>query len=560
MYDHDLLIVGAGLAGLRCAVEAQKLGLKVAVITKVHPVRSHSNAAQGGINAPLTDRGDDWKGHALDTIKGSDYLADQDAVEIMSQEAGDAVLELERMGVIFSRGDDGKLGTRRFGGQKVARTFFVGAITGSALLHVLYEQSLKMGLQVYEEWFVTSLIKHDGAVKGVVALDLKTGELESITAKSVVIAAGGAGRVFEPSTNALICTGDGLSLAWNNGAGLMDMEMIQYHPTTLARTGILLSEAARGEGAYLLNSDGDRFMQKYAPDYMELASRDVVSRAEQTEINEGRGIDGNVLLDLRHLGKEFIETRLGYLQEVSVEFLGIDMAEKPVPIRPGMHYIMGGIKTDVDGETGVPGLYAAGECANVSVHGANRLGANSLLDTVVFGRRSAEKASDYVKNISNEIIPTEEFVKRDLELIKKILNSEGKFKVAEVRNKMATAMTKGIGVFRDQDSMEYAKKIVDQTKIDYRDNIRIDNKGKIYNTDLLFALELANMIDCAESIVHGALTRKESRGAHFRTDIPGRNDEEWLKHTLIHKRSEGEITVNTPDVTITEWQPVERVY
>tara|TARA_Y100000768_G_scaffold110458_1_gene81242 strand:- start:1562 stop:3244 length:1683 start_codon:yes stop_codon:yes gene_type:complete len=560
MYDHDLLIVGAGLAGLRCAVEAQKLGLKVAVITKVHPVRSHSNAAQGGINAPLTDRGDDWKGHALDTIKGSDYLADQDAVEIMSQEAGEAVLELERMGVIFSRGDDGKLGTRRFGGQKVARTFFVGAITGSALLHVLYEQSLKMGLQVYEEWFVTSLIKHDGAVRGVVALDLKTGELESITAKSVVIAAGGAGRVFEPSTNALICTGDGLSLAWNNGAGLMDMEMIQYHPTTLARTGILLSEAARGEGAYLLNSEGDRFMEKYAPDYMELASRDVVSRSEQTEINEGRGIDGNVLLDLRHLGKEFIETRLGYLQEVSVEFLGIDMAEKPVPIRPGMHYIMGGIKTDVDGETGVPGLYAAGECANVSVHGANRLGANSLLDTVVFGRRSAEKASDYVKSVPNSVIPTEKYVKRDLELIKNIMDSDGKYRVSEVRNKMATAMTKGIGVFRDQESMEYAKKIVDQTKIDYRDSIKIENKGKVYNTDLLFALELGNMIDCAESIVHGALTRKESRGAHFRTDIPGRNDDEWLKHTLIYKGLEGEIKIETPDVTITEWEPIERVY
>ena len=560
MYDHDLLIVGAGLAGLRCAVEAQKLGLKVAVITKVHPVRSHSNAAQGGINAPLTDRGDDWKGHALDTIKGSDYLADQDAVEIMSQEAGEAVLELERMGVIFSRGDDGKLGTRRFGGQKVARTFFVGAITGSALLHVLYEQSLKMGLQVYEEWFVTSLIKHEGAVRGVVALDLKTGELESITAKSVVIAAGGAGRVFEPSTNALICTGDGLSLAWNNGAGLMDMEMIQYHPTTLARTGILLSEAARGEGAYLLNSEGDRFMKKYAPDYMELASRDVVSRSEQTEINEGRGVDGNVLLDLRHLGKEFIETRLGYLQEVSVEFLGIDMAEQPVPIRPGMHYIMGGIKTDVDGETGVPGLYAAGECANVSVHGANRLGANSLLDTVVFGRRSAEKASDYVKSVPNTIIPTEQYVKRDLELIKNIMDANGKYRVSEVRNKMATAMTKGIGVFRDQESMEYAKKIVDQTKIDYRDSIRIENKGKVYNTDLLFALELGNMIDCAESIVHGALTRKESRGAHFRTDIPGRNDEEWLKHTLIYKSLEGEISIETPDVTITEWEPIERVY
>ena len=560
MYDHDVLIVGAGLAGLRCAVEAQRLGLDVAVITKVHPVRSHSNAAQGGINAPLTDRGDDWKGHALDTIKGSDYLADQDAVEIMSQEAGDAVLELERMGVIFSRGDDGKLGTRRCGGQKVARTFFVGAITGSALLHVLYEQSLKMGLTVYEEWFVTSLIKHEGAVKGVVALDLKTGEIEAITAKSVVIAAGGAGRVFEPSTNALICTGDGLSLAWNNGAGLMDMEMIQYHPTTLARTGILLSEAARGEGAYLLNAEGDRFMEKYAPDYMELASRDVVSRAEQTEINEGRGIDGNVLLDLRHLGKEFIETRLGYLQEVSVEFLGIDMSEKPVPIRPGMHYIMGGIKTDVDGETGVPGLYAAGECANVSVHGANRLGANSLLDTVVFGRRSAVKASDYVRTVSNEDIPTKEFVDKDLKRIKSIIESDGKLRVSEVRNEMAEAMTKGIGVFRDQKSMEYAKSVVDKTKIKYRDSIKIDNKGKVYNTDLLFALELGNMIDCAESIVHGALTRKESRGAHFRTDLTERNDKDWLKHTLVLKDLEGEITVKTPDVSITQWQPVERVY
>lgn len=560
MYDHDLLIVGAGLAGLRCAVEAQRMGLKVAVITKVHPVRSHSNAAQGGINAPLTDRGDDWKGHALDTIKGSDYLADQDAVEIMSQEAGDAVLELERMGVIFSRGEDGKLGTRRFGGQKVARTFFVGAITGSALLHVLYEQSLKLGLQVYEEWFVTSLINEDGVVKGVVALDLKTGELEAISAKAVVIAAGGAGRVFEPSTNALICTGDGLSLAWNNGAGLMDMEMIQYHPTTLARTGILMSEAARGEGAYLFNSEGDRFMEKYAPDYMELASRDVVSRAEQTEINEGRGIDGNVLLDLRHLGKDFIESRLGYLQEVSVEFLGIDMSEKPVPIRPGMHYIMGGIKTDVNGETGVPGLYAAGECANVSVHGANRLGANSLLDTVVFGRRSASKASEYVKTVKDSKILTNEHVEKDLNRIKKILNNKGKFRTSEIRNTMAKAMTEGIGVFRDQKSMEYAKKIVEESKIKYRDSLVVENKGKVYNTDLLFALELGYMIDCAESIVLGALTRKESRGAHFRTDIKDRNDKEWLKHTLIYRDKSGEIKIETPDVTITQWKPVARVY
>ena len=340
----------------------------------------------------------------------------------------------------------------------------------------------------------------------------------------------------------------------------MDMEMIQYHPTTLARTGILMSEAARGEGAYLFNSEGDRFMEKYAPDYMELASRDVVSRAEQTEINEGRGIDGNVLLDLRHLGKDFIESRLGYLQEVSVEFLGIDMSEKPVPIRPGMHYIMGGIKTDVNGETGVPGLYAAGECANVSVHGANRLGANSLLDTVVFGRRSASKASEYVKTVKDSKILTNEHVEKDLNRIKKILNNKGKLRTSEIRNTMATGMTEGIGVFRDQKSMEYAKKIVEESKIKYRDSLVVENKGKVYNTDLLFALELGYMIDCAESIVHGALTRKESRGAHFRTDIKDRNDKEWLKHTLIYRDRSGEIKIETPDVTITQWKPVARVY
>ena len=383
MSKHDLLIIGAGLAGLRAAVEGVRQGLNVAVITKVHPVRSHSNAAQGGINAALTDRGDDWRDHAFSTIKGSDYLADQDAVEVMCREAGDAIIELENMGVIFSRDDEGKLGTRAFGGQKKARTYFVGAITGSALLHVLYEQSVKYNLHIYEEWFVTKLIKEDGRIAGAIAFDIKTGQMEMISAKAVVLATGGAGRVFEPSTNALICTGDGLSLAMQVGVPLMDTEMIQYHPTTLSGNGILLSEAARGDGAYLINSEGERFMEKYAPEYMELASRDVVSRAEQTEIDEGRGVDGCVFLDLRHLGKKFIEDRLGYLQEVALEFRGIDLSEKPIPIKPGMHYIMGGIKTDLNGATNVPGLYAAGECANVSVHGANRLGANSLLDTIV---------------------------------------------------------------------------------------------------------------------------------------------------------------------------------
>ena len=560
MYKHDVLIIGAGLAGLRAAVEATRLGLDVAVISKVHPVRSHSNAAQGGINAPLTDRGDDWEGHALDTIKGSDYLADQDAVEIMSSEAGDAVIELERMGVIFSRGEDGRLGTRRFGGQLVARTFFVGAITGSAILHVLYEQALKHGLNVYEEWFVTDLIIEDGRCVGVVALDIKTGTLHSIWAKTVIMAAGGAGRVFEPSTNAIICTGDGLALAWRAGVPMMDMEMVQYHPTTLARTGILMSEAARGEGAHLLNSEGDRFMLKYAPQYEELASRDVVSRSEQTEINEGRGIDGNVLLDLRHLGREFIEDRLGYLQEVAVEFLGIDLAEQPVPVRPGVHYIMGGIKTDVNGATTVPGLYAAGECANVSVHGANRLGANSLLDTVVFGRRSAVHAAEYIKSVDAGS-GSDEHLNATKARIQSLMDREPNENWAAVRNYMANEMTKGIGVFRDQATMEGAKAAIRNVSA-RMPKIAIQNKGKVFNTDLIFTLEMEFMADVGKAIVHSALERKESRGAHFRTDITERDDENWLKHTLAYHDPENEdgVRVETSPVTITKWEPVKRVY
>tara|TARA_B100001750_G_C15519386_1_gene610127 strand:+ start:1878 stop:3560 length:1683 start_codon:yes stop_codon:yes gene_type:complete len=560
MYEHDILIIGAGLAGLRAAVEGVRNGLDVAVVSKVHPVRSHSNAAQGGINAPLTDRGDDWEGHAYDTIKGSDFLADQDAVEVMSREAGDAVIELERMGVIFTRDEDGKLGTRAFGGQKVARTFFVGAITGSALLHVLFEQSLKLGLNVYEEWFVTKLIIEDGVCRGVVAYDIKNGELHTIKAKAVIMATGGNGRVFEPSTQALICTGDGLSLAYKAGAPLMDMEMIQYHPTTLARTGILISEAARGEGAYLLNSKGERFMEKYAPDYMELASRDVVSRSEQTEIDEGNGIDGNVMLDLRHLGRDYIEKRLGYLQEVSLEFLGIDMAEELVPIRPGMHYLMGGIKTDLNGLTEIPGLYAAGECANVSVHGANRLGANSLLDTVVFGRRSAEHAVEYIKSIGANS-KSENDLKLEQDRLQSILDRPKGENIAKLRDEMATNMTKGIGVWRDQKSIENALENLMSIK-SRLPNISVEHKGKFFNTNLIFALELEFMVDNAESIIHGAITRKESRGAHFRTDMPDRDDENWLKHTLVYHdiNQENNVRIETAPVTITKWEPVKRVY
>ena len=397
MYDHDVLVIGAGLAGMRAALTARENGVDVAVVTKVHPVRSHSNAAQGGINAALTDRGDAWEDHAYDTIKGSDYLADQDAVEVMCREAGNEVIAMEHMGVIFNRDESGHLGTRAFGGQRQARTFFVADFTGQALLHVLYEQVMKAGVRVYEEWFVLSLIVRDGECGGAVLLDIRTGEIHVVRAKAVIVATGGLGRVFEPSTNALICTGDGMALAYRAGAPLMDMEMVQYHPTTLAGSGVLITEGARGEGAHLLNSEGERFMERYAPNMMELASRDVVSRSEQTEINEGRGIDGGVLLDCRHLGAQTIRERLSQILEIARDFAGVDIFTEPIPIRPGMHYQMGGVKTDIDGLTPLAGLYSAGEAACVSVHGGNRLGANSLLDTLVFGRRSGQHGSDRAK-------------------------------------------------------------------------------------------------------------------------------------------------------------------
>ena len=557
MYEHDILIVGAGLAGLRAALESIEAGKNTAILSKVHPVRSHSCAAQGGINAALTDRGDNWEDHAFSTIKGSDYLADQEAVEIMCREAGENLIDLEHMGVIFSRDEEGRLGTRRFGGQSVARTFFVGAITGSAMLHVLYEQTVKQNAQVYEEWFVTKLIIEDGECRGVIAMDINSGKLEIIKAKSVILATGGIGRIFEPSTNALICTGDGLALAYDVGASLMDMEMIQYHPTGLAGNGILLSEGARGEGAYLLNSNGERFMEDYAPEYLELASRDVVSRAEQTEINEGRGIDGCVLLDCRHLGKSKIEEKLGYLQEVAIEFRGIDLAEQPIPVKPTMHYIMGGIKTDFMGQTDIPGLFAAGECANVSVHGANRLGANSLLDTIVFGRRSARGAIEYSSQI-NSISKSKEELNNESKRIQNIINRTNGERSATLRNEMGEAMTSGIGVFRDTKSIKIAKQKV-LNLIDRYENTSIDNKGKIFNTDLIFNLELKYMLDVALTICIGAENRKESRGAHYRTDITERDDKNWLKHTHVAK-TDGEVQFYTSDVNITKWKPEIRKY
>ena len=559
MYEHDVLVIGAGLAGMRAAYTASQNGVDVAVISKVYPVRSHSNAAQGGINAALGDRGDNWEDHAYDTVKGSDYLGDQDAIEIMCREAGEEVISMENMGVIFNRDDEGRLGVRSFGGQRQARTFFVADFTGQALLHVLHEQILRLGVRVYEEWFVLSLIMEDGECAGAVVMEMKTGDIHVIRAKAVIIAAGGLGRVFEPSTNALICTGDGMALAYQVGAPLMDMEMVQYHPTTLKSNGALLSEAARGEGAYLLNSESERFMERYAPNMMELASRDVVSRAEQTEINEGRGVDGCVLLDVRHLGEKVIDEKLSQIRQLGIDFAGADMAHEPVPIRPGMHYQMGGIKTDVDGLTNVPGLYAAGETACVSVHGGNRLGANSLLDTLVFGRRSGEHATDYVRAKKHANID-DGAADVDKAQIRAMLARDGGGELfGAVRRELGETMNTHLAVYRNEEGMRSAFEKLNELRARY-DKVVVHDKGKVFNTNLIFTLELGFMLDCAEAIILGALERKESRGAHTRTDMPDRDDENWLKHILISRTDDGETAVDYLPVKITQWEPKVRSY
>ena len=559
MLEHDVLVIGAGLAGMRAAIAARAGGANTAIISKVHPVRSHSNAAQGGINAALVDRGDPWEDHAYDTVKGSDFLGDQDAIELMCQAAGQAVIDMEHMGVTFSRDDDGQLGTRAFGGQGRARTFFVGDFTGQAMLHVMFEQLIKSGVRRYEEWFVTSLIEEDGQICGVTALEIRTGQIFAIRAKTLIFCTGGLGRVFEPSTNALIVTGDGMALAYNAGARLMDMEMVQYHPTTLAGSGVLISEAARGEGAYLLDKNGDRFMERYAPNMIELASRDVVSRAEQTEINAGNGINGCVMLDCRHLGETLISEKLSQIREIGIDLAGVDMAKDLLPIRPGMHYMMGGIKTDVDGLTNLPGVYAAGECACVSVHGGNRLGANSLLDTIIFGQRSGNHAANACRELEYVEFDVDAVVKREQQRNQGMLDRpQNGDRIASVRLAMGQTMNKNLAVYRDQAGMEESLHDLGGLKDRYA-TVPVDNKRKVFNTDLVFALELGFMLDCAETIAVSAQDRKDSRGAQARTDFPDRDDENWMKHVLVTKGEVGPAISYLP-VSITQWTPELRKY
>jgi succinate dehydrogenase / fumarate reductase flavoprotein subunit len=556
---HDVLVVGAGCAGMRAAIEAHEAGADVALISKIHPTRSHSGAAEGGINAALGNASeDDPESHAYDTVKGSDYLGDQDAIEVLCDEAPDDVYQLEHWGAVFSRTDDGRIAQRPFGAAGAPRTAYAADITGHVLVQVLYEQVVKRDLLVYEEYFAWRLVLNDDRCQGVICWDLLNGGLKTIGAKTIILATGGAGRLYVGTTNAYACTGDGMSMAMRVGVPLKDMEMMQFHPTTLAPTGVLITEGCRGEGAYLLNSEGDRFLKRYAPNAMELASRDVISRAEQTEIDEGRGVDGNVLLDLRHLGAERILDRLHGTRELSMVFAGVDPIREPIPVRPGAHYHMGGVDTDVWGKTSVEGLYAAGECACVSVHGANRLGGNALMETITYGKRAGRPAAEWA--LSNTTVEVPESTERDAERdLKALLDRNEGERPWRIRDELARTMHENFGVFRREDQMLRQGEIDDGLRERYQ-RIVVEDKGQLFNSDLTQALELEFLLELAECMVVCGIARKESRGAHARPqDYPDRDDASYMKHTIV-SWEDGKPRLDWKPVTVTKWQPQERTY
>jgi succinate dehydrogenase / fumarate reductase, flavoprotein subunit len=557
--EHDVLVIGGGCAGMRAAIAAHDAGADVAIISKLHPTRSHSGAAEGGINAALGNAKEDSPEiHAYDTVKGSDFIGDQDAIEVFTAEAPGDIVQLEHWGAFFSRRDDGKLAQRPFGAAGSPRTVYAADITGHVLIQVLYEQLVKRDIQVYEEFFAWQLVVNDDRCQGVICWDLLNGGLKTVGGKTVVMATGGAGRQYRVTTNAYACTGDGNAMALHVGVPLKDMEFMQFHPTTLYPSGVLLTEGCRGEGAFLINSEGERFMKHYAPNALELASRDVVSRSEQTEIDEGRGINGSVLLDMRHLGAERIIERLPGSRELSMTFAGVDPIYDPVPVRPGAHYHMGGISTDNSGATELTGLYAAGECACVSVHGANRLGGNSLMETITFGRRSGEAAAEWA--LSHTTIEVPESLERDAERqLRALLDRESGERPWQIREELGTSMLENFAVFREESKMLRQREILLELRERYK-NVYVEDKGDVFNSDLTSAIELGNMLDTALCMVEGGIWRKESRGAHSRPhDYPNRDDENFMVHTITRWR-DGEVELTTEPVRVTKWQPEERKY
>ncbi|MFB6253338.1 MAG: FAD-binding protein [Halobacteriaceae archaeon] len=578
MYEHDVLVVGGGGAGLRAAIAAHEEGADVAIVTKLHPVRSHTGAAEGGINAVLREE-DSWEDHAYDTMKGSDYLGDAPAIEELCQTSPEEVIQLEHWGMAFSRDDDGRVSQRPFGGLSFPRTTYAGAETGHQLLHTLYEQVVKRGITVYDEWYVSRLAVTDHedpserSCHGLVAYDIKRGEIEGFKASNgVILATGGPGQVYDHTTNAVAQTGDGYAMAYRAGVPIEDMEFVQFHPTTLPSTGVLISEGVRGEGGILYNSEGERFMYErgYAVNDGELASRDVVSRAELTEISEGRGFeDEYVYLDMRHLGEERIMDRLENILHLAEDFEGVDGLEEPMPVKPGQHYQMGGIEVNEHGQTCIDGLYAAGECACVSVHGSNRLGGNALPELVVFGRRAGEHAAGkelgeskinvgYDGDIETESLDlpvepgaitetekqaadggtanpeevVEQAVEQEQTRVETLLERETDTQQATIRDQVQQTMTDHVNVFRTEEGLKQALTDIRDARNAYED-VSVDDPSRTFNTDLIHTIETRNLLDIAEAITMSAIARTEFRGAHWRKEHQERKDDTWLKHTMV---------------------------
>ena len=570
MIYHQLIVVGGGLAGLRAAIEARQAGVDVAILTQVHPGRSHSGAAQGGVNGALANhpdaQDDNPQKHAFDTVKGSDYLADQPAALQMTTDAVPAIYELEHMGCPFSRFDDGRIAQRPFGGAGYPRTCYGADKTGHYMLHTLVEQAYKHEITMYIEWFVMRLIVEDGECRGVVAYDMVRGGFEEFRGDAVIMATGGAGRTYSNTTNAVISTGFGAAMAYHDGVPLKDMEFVQFHPTGLYTTHILMTEGCRGEGGYLLNDLGERFMLKYAPSAGELAPRDITSRSIQQEIDAGRGIGGKdfVYLDLRHLGAEKLADRLPGTRDLAIHFEGVDPVYEPIPIQPCQHYSMGGIDTDVDGKTRLPNFWAAGECACVSVHGANRLGGNSLLETIVFGRRAGRAAVAHLQEggVTGEAAARAAAGKAAAALeaeIAAVAARPGTEDAYAIRTEMTDVMRYHFGIYREEARMREGIEMLSALRRRLK-SAKVRFTGRVWNLDMMRTMELEGMLDVATATACGALAREESRGSHARTDFPERDDAQWLRHTLSHYRGDELPQLEYEPVEMGLFEPQERKY